>query len=134
MIEKPLDHERKVQDLRKRFLAVNKDLAPLLHSEGMLISYRREDDYLYVTFGIKPRESMGLELGDVTVFVDPESMQATGVEIPFFLERLNAGRLKGWELPAKWLQESDTILIPPSKQIQSFIGNLVSDLTHRELG
>lgn len=85
------DNGAEVSEIKKRFIERNKSTWGSMREHGFSIDYDRNSDCLYLTLGKVPRSGEGLNFGDVVVFADPESLEAVGIEIPFFREKSGPG-------------------------------------------
>ena len=87
-----------------------------MRAEGMTLDYAPDDDYLAITFG-QPSESVSLPSdAGVYLLLDPDSGELNALEVPFFRETLERGKLKDefWQVAAKWINAGHTsVHIPP---------------------
>ena len=107
------EEERKI---RQRFVQVNPDPLGEMERLGFSLSYTREHDHLYVTFG-EPREGMAIFSGSVVLIVDPETVELLGVEIPGFKEAIESGAVGDeWALLARLIGDKAEIRVPPARK------------------
>jgi hypothetical protein len=113
------------KEIKKRlFGAATADrLIGRLTRRGIVISYDRPSDYLYISLG-KRRESVSIGTDDSLqslVLYDPATYEPLGFEVPFFLEKLSQVGTAGpfWTFVAELIQEhGDTVYVPAKDETE----------------
>ena len=106
---------KEMAELRARFLRENKNFAKTMFSKGVFLEYDRERDHLYIAFGGR-RDAMALFTKSVVILVDPDTVEAVGLEFSDFRQRIESGALKDMKGLADLVEEHPTLYIPSGEQ------------------
>jgi len=113
------DSTRKMAAITAKMRSAEKPGARILE-EGLELYYSRDDDYLTATIGA-PKPSVSIPAGPIYLLVDPDSGQINALEVPFFLEVWQEGRLRGplWEIAHRLVEAGhSTVYIPPQRDLE----------------
>ena len=110
--------EEEGAELVARFNKRNARLSEHLEAIGVTLEYDSERDYLYMTFGDVPSPGVAIFLGLVIAMADPDTLEAVGLEVPFFMEKVNSGELNQflWKEIAKIVRRHNKVYLPPTGQ------------------
>lgn len=86
-----------------------------VRTQGVLLEYHAENDYLYMLVGGSVQEGIAVQYSAMSVMVDPETSLPFGIEVPFFMEKLKKGDLPGepWERIRDLVIRHNHVFLPP---------------------